>query len=188
MRKGSDQSKYCRAKGGTDIWGLTYKCGSTSLLQHLGREKRYVIPEPGDHVRIVVRDPRDRLVSAWKWFTTGHKSYIKHILDQSQEDHDKLLRKTTMLADWVPVAFKYWDPHWAPQTEIHTRWREFEIIPISELHRYVDGHEKRTREDNSWEQYYDPATLARVEDYYKEDMAMWQEVTNGADTRTRTVL
>lgn len=170
------------------MWGLTYKCASTSMIEALPQPRNYTGLRAGDHVRIIVRDPRDRLVSAWKWFTTAHTSYIKPILEASPTDHEYLMDNMSPFKEWLRTALRHWNPHWAPQTEIHKRWREFELIPISELHTLGWGHKKKTRKDNLWAEYFDEATLALVNEVYSEDLEMWEVIKNGTDTRTNRVL
>ena len=186
MQRHSDDDKYFIEKD-RDLWGVTFKCASSSLRRaHLPRV--WTELRKGDHVRIIVRDPRDRLVSAWKWFTTANMSYMPDILEANREDHDRILHKSTKFAPWVNTALKYWNPHWVPQTEIHPRWREFELVNIADLHTKDWGHEKQTRKDNTWEQYYDEATLALVNKVFEEDLEMWKEIKDGINTGTKRLL
>lgn len=137
---------------------------------------------------LVVRDPHDRLVSGWKWFASHHNCYIRDILKANPADHETILDKRTPFKEWVRTALKYENPHWLPQTTLHPRWREFELIPITDLHKLGWGHEKKTRDDNSWRQFYDEEMLSLVDEVYAEDLEMWKEVTNGTNTRARRVL
>lgn len=178
-------SKYIRVNNTNEVWAQTLKNASTSLMLYLaGQTASYTQLRHGDHVRMIVRDPRDRLVSAWKWFTKYHNSYIAEMTGQ---DSEYILHKDTPFEEWVHKALKYWNPHWAPQTEIHPRWQQFELIPI---HALPEGwaHEKKTRDDGSWQQYYNDDLLALVNEVYKEDIEMWKEVESGTDTRANRVL
>jgi hypothetical protein len=172
MRRNSDSSKYIRIGGITpateskEVWGLTYKCGSTSLLKWLPEPRVYTDLRQGDRVNLLVRDPRDRLVSAFRWFTGPHNCYIKDILESSPVDHEYILDSRSVFNEWVETALRHWNPHWAPITEIHPRWREFHLIRLDEWGKAGAPHEKKTRDDNE----------------------MWKEVEDGIDTRTRRVL
>ena len=188
MRQGSDSRKYIRLNQSENVWGLTYKCGSTSMLKALQGDRAYTDLRPGDHVRILVRDPRDRLVSAWAWFTKRTNSYFPELVEKHPFDHDFLLDEKSPFKEWVLTALRHWNPHWVPQTEIHPRWREFELIRLTDIHTLGWGHEKKTRPSNAWEQYYDEDLLELVDEIYAEDLEMWKEVEDGIDTRTRRVL
>ena len=181
MRKHASSShRYIRTDD-DHVWAQTLKCASTTLLEALPQPWSYTELRPGDHVRIIVRDPRDRLVSAWKWFTRYHNSYIPGIDDAS------ILAENTPFTDWATTAIRYWNEHWAPQTELHPRWREFELVPITALPPGW-GHHKRTRSSTEWEQYYNDGLLGLVNEVYKEDIEMWKEAISGIDTGTRRVL
>ena len=187
-KQASHKTRYIRIGQTDEVWAQTLKNASTSLMVVLaGKTCQYTQLKPGDHVRMIVRDPRDRLVSAWSWFTKHHNSYISEIMDVNPTDNDYILNKESPFKEWVLTALRYWNPHWAPQTEVHPRWREFELIPI---HQLPDGwgHEKQTRPDTSWQQYYDDELLALVNEVYKEDIVMWKEVEDGIDTRANRVL
>lgn len=186
MIKGSDSSKYLRVKD-KDVWGITYKCASTSMMRALPQPRTYTPLNAGDHVRLIVRDPRDRLVSAWHWFTRNN-SDIRAIARSHPVDHKFLMDKHSEFPDWLKTALRHWNGHWVPQTEIHPRWREFELVDIADLHTLGWGHEKKTRPDSTWEQYYDEATLALVNEVYAEDLEMWKEIKDGTDTRTNRIL
>lgn len=189
MEKGNDARKYIRVDDTSEVWGVTFKVASTSLRESLPPKPRnYTELRSGDHVRIIVRDPRDRMVSAWRWFTLNVNSYLPEILAASPEDHEYILDKRAPFNEWTQTALRHWNAHWAPQTEIHPRWREFELIPIYDIHKLGWGHKKKTREDNSWEQYYDEATLALVNEVYSEDLEMWKEIKDGTDTRANRLL
>ena len=137
---------------------------------------------------MVVRDPRDRLVSAWKWFTTAQTSYIKDILEASKPDHDLLMSDKTDFNKWISIALRYWNPHWAPQTEIHPKWRQFELINIADIDKLGWGHQKKTRTSNAWEEYYTPSVLQLVEGIYAEDLEMWEVIKDGINTGTNRIL
>lgn len=194
MQKGSQRSKYIRIGDLTpksetkEVWGLTYKCASTSMLEALPQPRLYTKLRTGDHVRIIVRDPRDRMVSSWKWFTTAHTSYLPAIMEENETDHRFLMDRQASFEDWVATALKYWNPHWVPQTEIHPRWREFELIPIHDLHKLEWGHRKKTRVDNAWEEHFTPELLGLINEVYNEDLEMWKEIKDGTNTRTNRVL
>lgn len=183
MQRGRDSHKYIRTRD--CVWGLTYKVGSTSLLRWLPEPRQYTGLRPGDHVRLLVRDPRDRLVSAYMWFTKRTNSPIPDI---PAPDQQFLLDQRAEFIPWARTALRHWNPHWAPQTEIHPRWREFELIRLTDFSSMGGPQDKKTRQDNSWEQYYDDALLDTVNAVYAEDIEMWKEVTNGTDTRSRRVL
>ena len=182
-----DAKRYIRIGETPDVWAVTFKIASTTLRRGLPDADNYAELKKGDHVRMLCRDPRDKVVSAWRWFALHRNSYIPHVLDVSRRDHDYILSRNSRFKDWVQTALRYWDPHWAPQTSIHPRWREFELLDLAEWGK-GEAHEKKTRDDNSWEQYYDDATLALVNEVYKEDLEMWKEIKDGTDTRARRVL
>lgn len=168
----------------TNVWGLTDKCGSTSLNSAFRGERNNTRPREGDHVKILVRHPCDRLVSGWKWFTTHHNSYLSQIYHKSAEDHEVIMGKDSTLEEWFEASQRHWNTHWAPQTELHPLWRQFELIDLADC---PFGHEKKTREDNSWEQYFTSEDfLARVLEYYKSDLELWNECKN-VDTTGRRV-
>lgn len=182
MRKrASPNHRYIRIGDSNQVWGQTLKCATTTLHEALPQPRQYTDLRPGDHVRLIVRDPRDRLVSAWRWFTRYHNCYIPDIDDVA------ILNKDTPFTDWANTALRYWNEHWAPQTELHPRWREFELVPIHQLPPGW-GHHKKTRDDNTWRQYYNEGLLGLVNEVYKEDLVMWKEVEDGIDTGTRRVL
>lgn len=193
MRKDKEDSRYARV-GDYDksnkVQAITYKVGSTSILKSLGRANRqWTALRPGDHVILYVRDPRDRLVSAWKWFTNNNTSYRKHIMEQSKRDHDFLLDKRSEFAPWVETALRYWDPHWVPQTEVHPRWRQFELRDLKTLGNGRSVIMKQTRPvGDDWRKYYDDSLLELVNEVYAEDLEMWKEVESGVDTTGRRVL
>ena len=116
----------------------------------------------------------------------GISGFTAEVLKENEQDHEYILDEKSPFNEWVHVALQYWNPHWAPQSEIHPRWREFELRP---LHSYTGSHEKQTRPDNTWEQYYDEALLALVDKVYEEDLQMWKEASSYAiDTGTRRIL
>lgn len=139
----------------------------------------YYEPKAGDHVIMYCRDPRDRLVSAWKWFAGPYNSYIPDILRVSPVDHKFILDRNSPFNEWVQTALRHWNAHWAPQTEIHPDWRTFEL---RDLATYTGSHQKKTRPDNRWDEFYDPKTLALVNEVYSEDIEMWKEVTSNERT------
>jgi hypothetical protein len=196
VKPGSDRGKYIReCQNGTTgqqslrVWGVTHKCGSTSMMQALPQPRMYTELRKGDHVRLIVRDPRDRLVSAWRWFSRNSSNgQFPSISESAPADHAFLTDNKTEFGPWVETALRHWNSHWAPQTDIHRRWREFHLIPIQDLHTLGWGHEKKTRSDNTWEQYYDGATLALVNEVYKEDLEMWEVIKDGINTGTNRVL
>ena len=154
----------------------------------------YTELQKGDHVRMVVRDPRDRLISAYKWFTDSAStgiivSAVMDIVEQSVDDHRILMGEgNPTFVKWLNTVLQYWNPHWAPQSEIHPRWREYELISIEDLHELGFVHEKKIRKNRSWEQHYDEATLALVNEVYKEDLEIWEVVKDGTDTGTNRIL
>lgn len=181
-KKASPSHRYVRIGQTNEVWAQTLKCASTTMHEALvGKQRAYTDLRPGDHVRLIVRDPRDRLVSAWKWFTKHHNCYIPSLDDYT------ILNSSTPFPEWTRVALRHWNEHWAPQTELHPRWKEFELVPITALPPGW-GHSKKTREDNSWQQYYSDDLLDLVNEVYKEDIVMWKEATNGTDTGARRVL
>lgn len=186
MPRQGDSGKYLIERD-RKLWGVTFKCASSSMRRAI-KPRVWTDLRKGDHVRIIVRDPRDRLVSAWKWFTTATVSFLPDILQASLADHNLILHKSTKFVPWVNTALKYWNAHWAPQTEQHPRWREFELVNIADLHTLDWGHEKQTRKDNTWVQHYDEATLALVNEVYKEDLEMWKEIKDGTNTGTKRLL
>ena len=113
---------------------------------------------------------------------------MSDILTESPRDHAVLLDRDTQLKHWVPTALRHWNLHWLPQTEVHPRWREFHLIPIHDLAGLGMGHSKKTRPDNSWEEFYDVGTLALVNAVYAEDLDMWKEIKDGTDKSTRRLL
>jgi hypothetical protein len=187
IKQSGPTSKYIRIRGTEEVWAQTLKVASTSMQKALPKPVMYTELQTGDHVRMIVRDPRDRLVSAWRWFTGPHNSYIPEVPEHVSR---YLLDKDTEFKGWVETAVQNCNEHWVPQTTIHPRWREFELIPITDLHKLGWGHEKKLRSDNTWEQYYDDGLLALVNEIYKEDVEMYKEATNeqGNNTGTNRVL
>lgn len=177
-----ERKRYLRTAN-NEVWGVTFKVGSTSL-RHMKFEYTELVT--GDHVRLLVRHPHDRLVSAWKWFTMYVNSYLPGPLRDAPEDHEIILDSTTPFNLWARTALQHWNPHWVPATSIHPRWREFELIDLAEWNS--THHDKQTRKDNSWEQHYDEATLALANEVYKEDLEMWEVIRDGTNTRTNRVL
>ena len=188
-----ERKRYVKLGDGK-VWAITYKVGSTSLRRKLYDQKAWPDPSPhrlksGDHVTLLVRHPHDRLVSAWRWFTQNVNSYIPGILRDDPKGHALILDEGTPFNVWVPAAIKHWNPHWVPATDIHPRWREFELMDLAVWGKQEGHqHQKQTRDDNSWEQYYDEATLALANEVYSEDLEMWKEIKDGTDTRANRIL
>jgi hypothetical protein len=161
------------------------------MLEALPQPRVYTELRKGDHVRIIVRDPRDRLLSAWRWFTKHHNCYIKPILEKDKEAHEFILNSKAPFRQWAETALQHWNPHWAPQSEIHPRWREFHLLTLDTLPEGW-GHREKTRsaaEREQWREYYDVDLLELVNTIYSEDIEMWKEADkNGFNTRTKRVL
>jgi hypothetical protein len=166
-------------------WALVCKVGSTSIRKSYkrGEAGQFAELRPGDHIKMPVRDPRARIVSAWEEFTQRLVSYKPAILKTSEEDHRVLLDKNTPFREWLRVALRHEDLHWIPQSVQYPRWREFELLNVTEL-----GSKQNVGKRKDWRDYLQGEDLALVEDYYHDDFAIWKEVTDGTDTRARRIL
>ena len=176
------ETNYLRVGDTNKVWAFTFKVGSSTLIQHHG--KNFTTLRPGDEVHMLVRDPRERLVSAWACFTQMNVSY-NH--DYPHAVNVILLDKKTPFNEWVPVALQYYNKHWAPMTEQHPRWREFNLHDLEE---WGAGKTKYMKSRHRpWQEHYDEGTLSLVEEVYKEDLELWKEVhDNGIDDRARVLL
>lgn len=182
------------------ITGYSLKAGSTTIMKSLGVPRAHIgqfealkHAERGLKVRLFVRHPLDRLVSAWKFFTTVGTSYIKAILDRDPKAHNRLMARDCGFEEWADIALKWYNPHWYPQTEYHTT-KEGLFVPtdVYEL-SYLSKTKMNSTRHEPWEFYYEgnPELRAKIEDMYINDIVLYELAKeageDGFNTRTRDV-
>lgn len=174
------------------VFAYSFKVGSTTLI------KRYVASRQGGFVNqrnvnprhtitLYVRHPLDRLVSAWRWFTQHHNSYMKDILADNLEDHNFLLDDKTKFEPWIGTAMKYENLHWYPTVKYHTNEKGIFLPNNLRLLADLGGEKTKTTKHDSWETYYSDELRERMESLYADDLTLYRKVKerkDGIDTRT----
>ena len=168
------------------VFAYSYKVGSTSLI------KKYVAKGYGgfanqrdlnlkDIITLYVRHPLDRLVSAWKWFTEYHNSYLKEILAASPEDHETILARNTKFEPWLDAALKYENLHWYGQKEYHTNEKGVfvpnNVFPLEAM----SGERLKKTVHKEWRTYYSDDLRSRMEKLYADDLTLYNSVKEKKD-------
>lgn len=170
---------------------LVWKAGSRSILRdsiRVRRQRRRDTYSGQVPVIMYCRHPLERLVSAWSFVTTKEWFDFRH--DPSiPDDVAKELLVEKDFGDWVRLALQYKNPHWMPVCEIHHRWREYQLRPLSEYRGPLHNKGSWTVD---WESYYDEDLKLLALDYYAGDMEIWRacvkihetkELSNGYEIR-----
>ena len=176
------ESTYILLRDGR-ILAYTEKCGSKSIRAHIkpivetaniGAPTALKLREEGAKVLLFVRDPLDRLVSAWTFFQKQKMPFEK----------------------WLNIALTKPDRHWRPQVEAHTWNGEFipnRLYPLDLLTNYwgnlfQGAHPMRPlnqTEHKDWAHYVNQLsrdTIERVIERYVQDIDLYARVVELADT------
>ena len=165
------------------ILAYTEKCASKSIRAHIkpivqtnniGAPKALAERKMGHDCILFVRDPLDRLVSAWTFFQKQKMPFEK----------------------WLRIALTKVDRHWRPQVEAHTWDGNFipnKLYPLDLMTNYWENLFPGARpmkvlnktEHKSWATYVNQLPLDVVEqvvERYADDIDLYARVVELADT------
>ena len=131
-------------------------------------------------IRLYIRHPLDRFVSAWKFFSrTG-----RHLIQRPGIPvwADKGLRSDIPLWEWADLALEFEDIHWEPQVEFHTLRGQFvpnRVIDVA----YLGGRKSnRTTHGTVDEEFANHPELRKcLEEKYREDLELFERVVGKPD-------
>jgi len=135
------------------------KGGSTSI-SHGSKRIRRSEADLTRPVTMYVRNPVDRFISGWRYFSWDHPEFIHY---PHQLSGDAWFEYIT---DFAPL-----DLHWLPFTAVHQIQEHWTLLPLSAL----PG--KKFNEGKKYNEPLPKRLQDKVEEFYKGDMAVWRSVT-----------
>lgn len=166
---------YFQYKGPADmIIAFSLKCGSYSVKSYFGKPrtflKRSQVASDPRPVVLYMRDPIERFVSGWRYFSWDRQE--QHI---DRGGHPKMCS----LERWFKYCTEEFpnNLHWVPQTVIHTHEGRFlptEVRPLSSL----PTHTNKSSALGKYDKYLDeePHMRAILEDWYAGDLEVWHDL------------
>jgi hypothetical protein len=189
------------------VLGYSLKAGATTIHEiWLGRDKRAPrLPRlgvyealqkrnQGHDVHLFVRDPLERIVSCYKYFTTVHNGFVRDVKEGGPEHLKMFLGndewKNISFSDWWSIAQQYENGHWDSQTFAHSYNEEFVpnvLYPLEAMSLGTDIHANKT-ERRPASEYMDEGLKAELLERYADDVALYARAKEEWDGRAPTVL
>lgn len=156
---------------------MSPKCGSTSLQRALkadNYEKASMEDAPkGRNTKLIVRNPHERLVSNWAFFT---KKYHR-----TGPTPELCVDPNISLEDYFEFTKENPNKHWQAQTLLHPHWRYYTLIDLKLLNSYSQDPRtalqnvgtERTSDHDHWLTYYSEDLYSKVAIHYIQDMEMY---------------
>jgi hypothetical protein len=198
------RTSFIQLQGGGHL-SVTLKCGATTICDILigprhaqrsswqGIHEAWEATQRGHECHLFVRHPLDRLVSAWKYFTTKHNTYIKDILEFDADIHDRIQGnrpyRNISLPEWWEAASQVYNKHWVVVTDYNTYKGEFvpdRLYPLEALGLATGKKLNATRHD-SWESYYDKGLRDKVATHFEKDIELFEKAKEEWNGRAPTV-
>ena len=174
------------------------RTGSTSFMKLAGiKMQRHVPiskwPKLGQNLMTVafVRNPFDRMVSAWEHSRCRAKTLQPAPFWPDMPGNGTFTGFIEAIGRGCLIPTNTFDPqvgYVKHEGEIKVSWiglferydadtkRLCKLIGID--YHPIHEHKSPLRNGQSWQDYYTPATKAIVADIYREDIQLWEELTN----------
>lgn len=117
-------------------FAMTPKCGSTSATRALRREGFKIAdnnskrlsrrPDGSKPVVMIVREPIERIVSAYHYFIRDNDCLPGGMRFQGST-------REMPLETFVQNILTHHNYHWTPQTFQHPDWRQYELVPLDDM-------------------------------------------------------
>lgn len=151
----------------------TEKAGYSSMARAIKRSPRipeWEIPDHPATVRLYLRHPIDRFVSAWAFFTDGG-----YFPADDRTDSPRLAAFSIEEFTDKVLTGEYWNRHWAPQIAQHKYVDEiyrFENINETWPHEHTYRRLERVNQSKTPKPKI-TYRLYELLDYYARDLAAW---------------
>lgn len=190
---------YFLRKGGKAVIGYTLKCASTFVVSacqgvnKIGIYEAYQFKKKGADVALVVRHPLDRMVSNYVFWTTTNLQQIGNLLGNEVRRNELTLPskfstgtrvslqtddiKALTFEEFYELTQMIWNPHWADQTYMHTYGDELVPNLLYPMHALAlcKAPKKNATHHAQWESYFTPEFREKMEERWKDDIALYEK-------------